>query len=642
MPGHQFSKDTMADSFWQGTADGSTSVFAVPFPYISQNDLIVQCNGVSMLTPGDYVFLNAGSIQFKTNPPKGTTVNIARQTSPDSKLVTFANGANLTAADLNKASLQNFYRTQELQDQLNAYITSGVAKYSVTGANPFITPDGLIQAAADAVLNTALAQTLQQRITDIDQNAQDILAQTTRTDTLQATIDSISSNIPGGIGTYLTNETNSRIAGDQALANTIAIIGATNGAGTAFVLHGASVYVDATTSLSDRLSQIASQFGSATAAITNEATTRATADTVNANAISSLTATVSGNYGTLTAAIGAEQTARANADSANASNLSALQATVSSNNSSLSASITNEQSARASGDQTNATAISSLSTTVNGNTASIQTQQTTLNGLSAQYTVKVDNNGHVAGFGLASTATNGQTISDFIVLANRFSVIDPNNGSAAPTVPFTVQNGVCYMQNVVVSGALIQDATITGAKIANASISTAQIATASITSALIANAAITSAQIANLSVTNAHIANLSVDTSKIAQSAVTSAAGATNVSGNFSTSLTTICSVSYPSQGGVLVISTSCSIDYQVDQSGNSAYGFVPVSVTINGTTYDVHTFDVSGRFGSTVMAVLPPGTYNIQLQGYISTPSDTGGTISWAYASLVVVEYKR
>lgn len=45
-----------------------------------------------------------------------------------------------------------------------------------------------------------------------------------------------------------------------------------------------------------------------------------------------------------------------------------------------------------------------------------------------QYTVKIDNNGYVAGFGLASEPVDGVPYSDFMVRADRFSI-------AAPTVP---------------------------------------------------------------------------------------------------------------------------------------------------------------------------------------------------------------
>lgn len=159
-----------------------------------------------------------------------------------------------------------------------------------------------------------------------------------------------------------------------------------------------------------------------------------------------------------------------------------------------------------------ATSISQLSSTVNGNTTSIQTLQTTTNGLSAQYSVKIDNNGHVSGFGLSSTVVNGTPTSAFIVRADKFAIAGPNDttnglGTTDPsstTIPFivvpaggTTQDGVTYPAGTYIRAAYIADATITAAKIANATITSAQIASGTITTANIANATITMANIAD-------------------------------------------------------------------------------------------------------------------------------------------------
>jgi len=97
------------------------------------------------------------------------------------------------------------------------------------------------------------------------------------------------------------------------------------------------------------------------------------------------------------------------------------------------------------------------------------TTQLTENGnLKAQYSVKIDNKGHIAGFGLSSTDVDGTPTSAFIVAANKFAVIDPAStadglGTTTPTaanVPFFVQGGVTYMK-----AAAILNASITNAKI---------------------------------------------------------------------------------------------------------------------------------------------------------------------------------
>lgn len=141
-----------------------------------------------------------------------------------------------------------------------------------------------------------------------------------------------------------------------------------------------------------------------------------------------------------------------------------------------------------------ATSITQLSSTVGGNTTSIQTLTQTTNGLSGQYTVKIDNNGHVSGFGLASTTTTSGPTSAFIVRADRFAITGPNDstdplGTLTPTnVPFvvlttpTVIGGITYPAGVWIKTAFIADATISSAKIA--SLTADKITTGTLTAAI--------------------------------------------------------------------------------------------------------------------------------------------------------------
>lgn len=75
---------------------------------------------------------------------------------------------------------------------------------------------------------------------------------------------------------------------------------------------------------------------------------------------------------------------------------------------------------------TQATSISNLSTTVDGHTTSISGLTTTTNGLSAQYSLKIDNNGFLSGFGLSSDVVDGTPFSSLIVNADRFSIVNPS------------------------------------------------------------------------------------------------------------------------------------------------------------------------------------------------------------------------
>lgn len=93
--------------------------------------------------------------------------------------------------------------------------------------------------------------------------------------------------------------------------------------------------------------------------------------------------------------------------------------------------------------------------------AALRTEQTAtaslVTGLSGQYTVKLDLNGYIAGFGISSSVSlAGVATSSFIVLASRFAVVLPGN---SPRVPFVV--GQVNGQTLVgIDGSLVVDQSI--------------------------------------------------------------------------------------------------------------------------------------------------------------------------------------
>ena len=112
--------------------------------------------------------------------------------------------------------------------------------------------------------------------------------------------------------------------------------------------------------------------------------------------------------------------------------------------------------------------------------AALNTSASSVNGLNAQYSVKIDNKGHVTGFGLSSTTSATGPTSAFIIRADRFAVIDPastadgiaadGTGTVTPTaanVPFFIDSGVTYIK-----AAAIKDASITSAKIGSVNANT--------------------------------------------------------------------------------------------------------------------------------------------------------------------------
>ena len=114
--------------------------------------------------------------------------------------------------------------------------------------------------------------------------------------------------------------------------------------------------------------------------------------------------------------------------------------------------------------------LSTLQTTVNGQTASIEQHAQSLNGLQAQWTLKMQTGGVVGGIGLAGN--NG--VIDFAINANKFYIAPPTGGKGVtPFVVLTspqVINGVRVPAGTYIKSAFIQDGSIDIAKINKASI----------------------------------------------------------------------------------------------------------------------------------------------------------------------------
>ena len=197
---------------------------------------------------------------------------------------------------------------------------------------------------------------------------------------------------------------------------------------------------------------------------------------------------------------------------------------------SVNARIATETTARTSADTLLASDITTLQTTIGGFTTSIQTNATSINGLEGQYTVKIDNNGAVAGYGLASTTTvAGNITSEFIVNADRFGIMRGGSDTTAAVAPFVVQttattlNGETVPVGVYIADAFIKNGTITNAKIGDAAVDSAKIANATIVGADIANATIQGANIDSATIQGANIATATITSANMATATITTA-----------------------------------------------------------------------------------------------------------------------
>jgi phage shock protein A len=189
------------------------------------------------------------------------------------------------------------------------------------------------------------------------------------------------------------------------------------------------------------------------------------------------------------AAISTESTTRANADNAITSSVNTQFTQVNQSLSAIQTQQTTLSNSVASLSQSNTTLQSSVNNLSSSLATEAQTRATADGTLFAQYTVKVDLNGYVSGYGLASTAVNGTPRSDFIVRADRFAIGSPSGPGITPRAPFTVLTttdsrgnlpGVyiteTFIKKASIDTALIADGTITSAKIADSIQSTNYIA----------------------------------------------------------------------------------------------------------------------------------------------------------------------
>lgn len=243
--------------------------------------------------------------------------------------------------------------------------------------------------------------------------------------------------------------------------------------------------------LIDKPGGLFSRIGNTEIAIQNEITQRTTADTAEVTARQALGARV----GTTESGLLDEKTFRTNSDNALAQAVNTMWAAVG-NNLGLVQTGTQIVANPAGTVATNWNQVQAAVKDSGGNIiSSAAIKQTadataTIAGqVSAQWAVKTDVGGYVAGFGLATSANNSTPLSEFYVRADRFAIGSPSvprvqnpDGSYQPApvanIPFIVIptatniNGQAVPAGVYISDAFIANGTITNAMIGHAEIGT--------------------------------------------------------------------------------------------------------------------------------------------------------------------------
>ena len=253
------------------------------------------------------------------------------------------------------------------------------------------------------------------------------------------------------------------------------------------------------------------------------------------------------------------------------------------------------------------------------------------NGLSSQYSVKINANGHVAGFGLASSSpTAGNTTSEFIVAADKFSIVDPAGGTGVPvftTVTSTqVVNGVTVQPGVYIDGLKVQDGSITNLKLGNGVVDDLKISSVdagkvnsgtldtgrlNVDGATLDSNNAGALQVKDLGITNAKIGNAEVGTLKIQDQAVVhpyglSGTGGISVAYNASSTVTSWTAID---NGGVTMT---------YNQVVNGVTGLTPSKVTILLINNFIHTNGSNGTVVSQILRIYDPQSGTWHEEGHV------------------------
>jgi len=271
-----------------------------------------------------------------------------------------------------------------------------------------------------------------------------------------------------------------------------------------------------------------------TAAVASEATARTaaidgavTAEATRIDGVVATLPTAAGVTAEVTAAVASEATARTaaidGAVTAEATRIDTVVATLPTTlgvTAEIGAAVSSESTARTTAIAAEAaridTVVAALPTDATV-TAAIQVETTArataVGAIEAQYSVRTDVNGKIAGFGLIN---GGGLPSVFEVVVDRFAVV--HTDGLGSVIPFVVSGGVTYM-----SAAMIQDATITNAKIGALAVDSAKIADAAIMTAKIGDAQVTSAKVGTAQIGTAHIQTAAIATAHIQDAQITTA-----------------------------------------------------------------------------------------------------------------------
>ncbi|VWX30779.1 conserved hypothetical protein [Moraxellaceae bacterium 17A] len=410
---------------------------------IDANTNTAMQNAASAVSKADTAVTQAGSASTLSQTANATATNAQ----------SVADAAKSTA-DTAKSTADTAKSTA---DTANTNAATAVSKATAAADSASATAATLQQVQADLAgkASTGSVTAVDSKVTELDGK---ITANTTKLDGVYARVVPLTADSNSWTADSSSKQAtawtlqSAIVDGDSALSSRIDVLTASVNSNAASITSEQTARVNADSALSSRIDTLNSDYQGNKATVSSQLSTLSTSSSSQASLISGLQASVSTAQSTANTAVSKADNAQSAADTANAA-------------------IQTEQTARADADSALSSRIDTVQTTVNGNTASIQTQQQSINGLYAQYFVKLDVNGRVSGFGLASSNTQ----SDFAIRADKFYIAPPD-GTGKGDSPFMVLtssqtiNGTVVPAGTYIKSAYIHDGSIDVAKINKASI----------------------------------------------------------------------------------------------------------------------------------------------------------------------------
>ncbi|RQZ58029.1 DUF1983 domain-containing protein [Burkholderia cepacia] len=289
-------------------------------------------------------------------------------------------------------------------------------------------------------------------------------------------IDTVTASV-GDAAAAVKREEAARIDADGALGKRVDTVVVKVGEATTSIQSEVQARQDGDGALGKRIDAVSVAVGENKADIITEQQVRQKADSALASRIDSVSAQINvpmaGDSGQaagstqVMAGVYSEQSARAEVDMAFGQRLDTVSAQMQVGQASLLADIRTESKARVDAISAQAEQITTIRAQANENAAAVQTvaqSYADLNGrVSASYQIKTqitsDGRTYIAGIGIGINNDSGIVESQVLVSAQRFAVVDPNNGGAS-IVPFVVQGGQVFLRQALIGAGWITNAMI--------------------------------------------------------------------------------------------------------------------------------------------------------------------------------------